>query len=147
MALYAPLLRNNIYSIAFFLVFQMGCVCHPQKHLFRGKVCVIVIIRIWSMKIPIFYVSAFFHGGHIENGRFHPFLHQNATGNTSHLKEQKKCYRISVVSEDRGGGGGGGWGGAYRATIHPRLINVYIDPLDPEWCGANLNGIDFKLII
>ena len=70
------------------------------------------------MKIPIFDFSTFFHGGHIENSRFDPFIHQNATGNTSHLKEQKKCYRISIVSEDRGGGGGGG---AYRANIHPRL--------------------------
>ena len=69
------------------------------------------------MKIPIFDVSTFFHGGHIENGQFDPFLHQNAAGNTSHLKEQKKCYRISIVSEDRGGG-------AYRATIHPRLYTL-----------------------
>ena len=32
------------------------------------------------MKIPNFSVSAFFHGGHIENGRFDPYLHRNATG-------------------------------------------------------------------
>ena len=73
------------------------------------------------MNIPIFDVLTFFHGGHIENGRFDSFLHQSATGNTSHLKEQKKCYRISIVSEDHGGG-------AYRATIHPRLISEWRSP-------------------
>ena len=69
------------------------------------------------MKIPIYDVSTFFLDGHIENGRFDPFLHRNANGNMSHLKEQKKCYRISIVSEDRGGG-------AYRATIHPWLLRM-----------------------
>ena len=76
-----------------------------------------MIIRIWTIKIPIFDVSTFFLDGHTENGRFDPFLHRNANGNMSHLKEQKKCYRISIVSEDRGGG-------AYRSTIHPRLIKL-----------------------
>ena len=67
------------------------------------------------MKILIFDVSTYFLDGYIANGRFDQFLHRNANGNMSHLKEQKKCYRISIVSEDRGGG-------AYRATIHPRLM-------------------------
>ena len=87
------------------------------------------------MKIPIFDVSTFFHGALIENGRFDLFLHWNATGNTSHLKEQKKCYRISIVSEDRGGG-------AYRATIHPRLSYLATSSRKPSklpvsqcpWC-------------
>ena len=65
-------------------------ICHPQKQIFRGQVCVIVIIRIWAMKIPNYDVSTFFLDGHIENGRFDPFLHRNANGNMSHLKEQKK---------------------------------------------------------
>ena len=74
-----------------------------------------MIIRIWTID-SFFDVSKFFHGGHIENGWFDPFLRRNATGKMSHLKEQKKCYRISIVSGDRGGG-------AYRATIHPWLIS------------------------
>ena len=46
------------------------------------------------MKNPIFDVSVFFQGGHIENGRFDQFLHRNLTGNTSYLKEQKKKNAI-----------------------------------------------------
>ena len=78
-----------------------------------------MIIRIWAKKIPIFDVLTFFLDGHTENGWFDPFLHRNANGNMSHLKEQKKCYRIRIVSEDRGGG-------AYRATIHPRLSVLWV---------------------
>ena len=40
-------------------------ILHPQKHMFRNKVCGSVIIRSWGMEYPIF--SYFLCGGHFEN--------------------------------------------------------------------------------
>ena len=41
-------------------------VLHHQKHIFRGKVCVSVIIRSWRMEYPIFSFSYFFCSGHLK---------------------------------------------------------------------------------
>ena len=46
---------------------QLYHILHPQKHMFRDKVCGSVIIRSWGMEYPIFSFSYFFRGGHFEN--------------------------------------------------------------------------------
>ena len=39
---------------------QLYHILHPQKHMFRDKVCGSVIIRSWGMEYPIFSFSYFF---------------------------------------------------------------------------------------
>ena len=46
---------------------QLYHIFHPQKHVFRDKVCGSVIIRSWGMEYPIFSFSYFFRGGNFEN--------------------------------------------------------------------------------
>ena len=38
---------------------------HPQKLIFRCKIYLSAMIRIWVMEITIVYISAFCHGGHL----------------------------------------------------------------------------------
>ena len=37
--------------------------CRPQKHMYRGKFCIALIIRSWDKKISIFFYLFFFWGG------------------------------------------------------------------------------------
>ena len=40
---------------------------HPEKHMFRDKVCGSVTIKSWGMEYAIFGFSYFFGGGHFDN--------------------------------------------------------------------------------
>ena len=47
--------------IFFFRIFHPFC--HPQKHMYRGKFCISLMIRSWDKKISIFFFFFFFGGG------------------------------------------------------------------------------------
>ena len=47
------------WYVHFFRIFHPFC--HPQKHMYRGKFCIYLIITSWDKKISIFFF--FFFGG------------------------------------------------------------------------------------
>ena len=49
---------------------QLYDILHPQKHMFRNKICGCVIIWSWGMEYSIFsFLYFFFRGGHFENAQ------------------------------------------------------------------------------
>ena len=74
------------------------------------------------MEIPIFHFSAFFHGGHIENGYFDNIACDLLLA-SCFIRKNINIYRKKLISESP-------VGGVHRVLLHPRLTCIICDPFD-----------------
>ena len=74
------------------------------------------------MEIPIFNFSAFFHGGHIENGYF-DYIACDLLLATCFIRESIKIYRKKLISESP-------VGGIHSVLLHPQLTCIFCDAFD-----------------
>ena len=76
------------WSVIFFRIIHPFC--DPQKHMYRGKFCIALIIRSWDKKISFF----FFLGGGGGGGDFHEGLFC-----VIYLYKSQKVFRMSTWFE------------------------------------------------
>ena len=79
------------YAI-FFRIFHPFC--HPQKHMYRGKFCISLIIRSWDKKISMFF------GGGWGVGGCSLFFHEGQLF-VIYLFKSEKAFRMSTLFECR----------------------------------------------
>ena len=79
------------WYVNFFRIFRPFC--HPQKHMYRGKFCISLIIRSWHKKISIFF---FLGGG---GGCSLDFLEGQLF--VIYLLKSQKAFRMSTLFECR----------------------------------------------
>ena len=80
---------------------------------------------LWWLKfteIPIFNFSAFFQGGHIENGYVYNIACDLNLATCS-IRKSIKIYRKKLIWESPEGG-------VHRELLHPRLTCIFCDPFD-----------------
>ena len=70
------------------------------------------------MEIPIFNFSAFFHGGHIENGYF-DYIAGDLLLATCFIRKSIKIYRKKLISESP-------VGGVHRVLLYPQLTYFFL---------------------